>query len=175
MNKLEKVSDKMINKAVDVWCKKLLIPVFDNGDDSAIGAMSHMLSTANIQHDKAATSDIESKIEVFRISLIDRLVKARNSDDYFPCWLDVDYSPCKTLAESADKAGIPHSQFSCKSSVSVWDKHISASFGYGAETTFLYPLSNGKWLKTNLTGGSDLDKIFNHVLDGNELGFEVEN
>ena len=97
----------------------------------------------------------------------------RDSDEYFPKWLDVDYGPCKELANAADKAGIPKSQFSCKSTVSMHDNHVSTSFGYGAENINHYPLSDGSWLLTTLSG-SDMDKVKQSALDGNPLGLTIE-
>ena len=168
---MKKVSDKIIHRAVDLWCKKLHTPVFDNGDDSANGGMSMALASINIMNDKP--DDMESKVEVFRKSLTDNLITARDESDYFDSLLSVDYGPCKSLAEAADIAGIPGSQFSCKSTVYMSEDFVGVSFGYGAEDINHYPLPDGGWLKTTLRG-SDINLVIDSISNGNPLDMDVE-
>lgn len=174
----EKVSDLIICKAVDIWCKKLFVPVFDNGDNSNHGFMTHMLATMNIQNDKAGVDDMSALVEKFRIILTAELFRLRDNPldkEYFPPWLDVDYNPCYVLGDAADKAGIPQSQFSCKSSVSMRTNSLSAKFGYGAPNTNYYPLPDGRWLLTSITADdTEMQKIVNSVMGGNPMGLVVE-
>jgi len=174
----EKVSDLVISKAVDIWCKKLFNPVFDNGDNSAHGGMTHMLATMNIQNDKAGIDDMAARVEKFRQVITAELVRLRDQPqdgEYFPSWLDADYGPCKVLGDAADKAGIPQSQFSCKSSVSMRANSLSVAFGYGAPNTNYYPLPDGRWLLTSITADdAEMGKIINSVFGGNPLGLAVE-
>ena len=80
----DKISDTSINRAVDLWCKKLKIPAFDNGDDSDSGGMAFALATLSIQKDKNSIHNMDERIEVFRKVLTDSLIKIRDSDEYFP-------------------------------------------------------------------------------------------
>ena len=47
-----KVNDLIIERAVDLWCRKLHSPVFDNGDDSAHGFMTSAFASMVIENDK---------------------------------------------------------------------------------------------------------------------------
>lgn len=170
---MKKVTDQIIQRAAELWGRKLHNPAFDNGDNSAAGGMTHMLATMNIQSAKGDVGDIVKSVEMFKKELVKSLIAARESGEYFPTWLDTDYHPCKELAEAAGKAGIPGSLFSCKSSVSMYEDSVGTSFGYGAGTVYHYPLPGGKWLITSLRG-EDISKIIDLVVSGNDLGLEVE-
>ena len=165
--------DRIIERAVELWCRKLHNPVFDNGDDTPQGFLSEGLAAMVIENDKEKMPDREAQIERFRKALVLNLKAIRDRDDYFPLWLDVDYGPCKELAEAAETAGIPHSQFSCKSSVSMLDDCVSTSFGYGAERVNHHPMPDGRWLITTLTR-SDISKVIDDAMDGNHLGLMIE-
>jgi len=173
-----KVPDLIISKAVDIWCKKLLTPVFDNGDNSIHGAMTHTLALMNIRNDKEKIPNIAARVETFRQVLTAELIRLRDepqSGEILSPWLDVDYGPCKVLGNAADKAGIPHSQFSCKSSVSMRAGSLAVSFGYGAPRTNYYPLPDGRWLLTSITANdAEMDKVISSVMGGNPLGLSVE-
>lgn len=172
---MSEIPNKIISRAVEMWCRKLYTPVFDNGDSSSNGGVGQMLATMIIQSDKEEIDDMDRRVDEFREILTSDLIARRDGDGYFPHWVDVDYHPCEVLANAADKAGIPHSQFSCKSSISIYPDKISVSFGYGAENKNHYLLPDGRWLITTLTGGKDdMRKIFDHVLNGNIMGFDVE-
>ncbi len=175
---MKEFPDKIIKKAVDLWCKQLLSPFFDNGDNSFIGMMGQALATMKIEADRSKIEDMERRIEVFREALTEELFRLRDcpeQDEYFQTWLYVDYHPCPLLAMAADKDRIPHSQFSCKSNVHIRPKFIASRFGYGADYLYHYPLEDGRWLVTTITGSDDeMSKIFNHVLNGNELDFYID-
>jgi hypothetical protein len=169
----DKPNDRMIKRGVDIWCKKLFTPVFDNGDNSEAGGMAHVLATMNILNDKAKIDDMPEKVEIFREALTDILIKERDENEYFRGWLSVDYGPCTQLHDAAEIAGIPDSQFSIKSDVSIRCDCVSTSFGYAADHIYHYPLEDGKWLLTSLSG-SDIDKIIASASKGNPLDFIIE-
>ena len=169
----KEISNQIIGRAVELWCRSLFNPAFNNGDNSEAGAMGHMLATMNMQNAKAGVDDLRSRVEIFRKTLIANLIKKRDGGDYFNCWLDTDYHPCADLAEAAAIAGIPNSLFSCKSSVMMREGCVNSSFGYGIEGQNHYPLPDGKWLITTLSGG-DIDKVINQVIEGNLMGLVVE-
>ncbi len=64
MNK--EISNQIISRAVDLWCKKLFNPAFNNGDNSEAGAMGHMLATMNIQSTKNGVDNLQERVEIFR-------------------------------------------------------------------------------------------------------------
>ena len=167
------VPDKIIHRAVELWCRKLLKPVFDNGDDSFTGFMSKTLATLNIEDAKNEVANLQSSIEKFRKVLTGNLIKLRDSDEYFHPFLDVDYGPCKTLTDAANEAGIPCELFSVKSNVYISEDHVRVSFGYGGESLNHYPIDGDKWLITTLEG-SDLSKIIDQIVLGNEMGLTIE-
>lgn len=174
----EKVPDLIISKAVDIWCKKLFNPVYDNGDNSEHGAIGHMLATMNIQKDKSKITDLAGSVEKFRKVITAELIRLRDSpakNEHFPSWLDVDYGPCKVLGDAADKAGIPPSLFSCKSAVLMRPRSIAAHFGYCGNYVYYYPLPNGGWLLTSITAdAAEMVKIINSAMGSNPLGLLLE-
>ena len=171
---MSKIPDLMIERAAELWARKLQNPTFDNGDQSNTGFMTMMLATVNIQNDKEnVEGGMALKIEEFRHQLIIELKNSRDKEYFEGHSLSVDYHPCRTLTNVAEKVGIPLSQFSCKSTVYIQDDRVVTSFGYGKENMSHYPLSKGGWLLTTLNG-SDISKIIKHVEDGNSMGFEVE-
>lgn len=170
---MSKQPNFIIERAVDLWCRKLHNPVFDNGDNTEHGFMSQAMASMVIQADKGKVDNLESSIEIFRHELTAELKRLRDADEYFPRWLDVDYGPCKELQKAGDAAGIPNSLFSCKSSVSMMDDYVRVSFGYGAEGLNHYRLPNGGWLITTLYG-SDMDKVIMSVENGNPLNLTTE-
>ena len=161
---------KLIDRAVDLWCRALATPTFDNGMELTALKLS-ALHLASANNALESIPDLKERIEVFRAEMTNKLVNSEN--ERYCRWLDVDYSPCRPLAEAADVAGISHSLFSIKSSVSINDNSITSSFGYGHERVYHYPLENGQWLITSLQG-SDISKIIELVQGGNDLGLEVE-
>jgi len=170
---MENIPDVMIERAVELWCRKLHDPVFDNGDKTEQGFFTGVLANTNIQADKNKIDDMGVRVEKFRKALVRTLKTERDSADYFYGHLSVDYAPCIELGLAANEAGIPESQFSCKSAVAIFEGWVVASFGYAAESTYHYPLPDGKWLVTSLVG-SDINKVIKQVMDGNLMGLEVD-
>jgi hypothetical protein len=175
---MEKISDRIINKAVDLWCKKLVAPSFDNGDKSERGFMAAGLTGMVVEKETEGIHDMADRIEKFRAAVTDELIRLRDNpgkDECFSFGLDTDYHPCRILAEAAEKAGIPESLFSWKSSVSMREDYVSTSFGYVAPYIRYYPLSDGRWLVIDLTGYNDMQKVIDSVVNGdNPLGLTIQ-
>lgn len=173
---MKEIPSEIIQRAAELWGRKLYTPVFDNGDNSEVGFLGHALATMNMQYDKDTVDDLGVSVGVFKKSLVEELIRIRDTDDeYLDCYLGVDYHPCKYLADAATKASIPHSLFSCKSHIYLAEDHVTASFGYGAESMNHYPLPGGGWLITTLRGSEDdMLKIIDHVIAGNTMRFDVE-
>ncbi len=183
----EKVSDVIIERAVELWCRALRKPRFDNGDNSDAGFFGAGLAYMNADT-AAGETELDKSIERFREALVTNMKFARDHEGeptgeqgqygpetyYFDHCLSTDYSPDKGLREAADEAGIPHKLFSWKSSVNVYDPAaVCASFGYGAPAVYHYPLSGGRWLITKLRG-EDMPLILKAVEEGRLPELHVE-
>ena len=169
----KKISQNIIDRAIELWCRELYNPVHDNGDKGPSSVLSFALSNMNAQHSLDATDDLQGKVELFRIEMTKYFSEPSEHDTWLDTWLSTDYSPCKSMATAADKAGIPHNLFSIKSSVNLNEDSVSASFGYGDTNLYHYPLPSGGWLITSLYG-DDIDKVIDSIAKGNPLGFTVE-
>ena len=172
----EEIPDLMIDRAVEVWCRALGAPKFDNGDDSENGVMG--MGLAAMLANTTRKADHLEAIERFRSILSRNLKEVRDKegqripgDEDRTYWLNThlstDYHPCGELSDAADEAGIDASQFSIKSSVFFARDYVSTSFGYAAPSTYHYPLEGGGWLITQCRlEGDDKEKIIAAALDG---------
>lgn len=168
------IPDYIIEKAVDIWCKSLHRPKFDNGDKSENGFFGMALAGVNCRNDQNKIN-IEEAVEKFRINLTNNLKKQRDEDKYFSPWLGTDYGPSKDLADAAVGTGITSSMFSIKSNVYMDENHVSASFGYGAQDTNYYRIGD-KWiLMKSRLDESEREQILKSIVAGVLTGFEIEN
>lgn len=183
-----KTPDVIIERAVEIWCRMLANPRFDNGDQSDNGGMAMALHVINASHDLDKVNDFGQRLGAFRRVLTERLKWLRDHEgeqtgkrlSYGPeivrCeyTLSTDYHPEKLLAEAATEAGIPHSAFSWKTDVSFYSPtHVSVKAGYAAQDVNHYPLPSGGWLITRLRG-EDMSAIIGAVEDGRLPELTVE-
>lgn len=168
------IPETIIDRAIELWCRELFAPRFDNGDNSPAGVFGMSLSQINSANDKSKVEDFAGKVNLFKSSLKEELVALRDDDEkHMPCFLSTDYGPDRLLSDVAEKCGIPPSQFSIKSNVCMGQECVYASFGYGAEPVYHYPLPKGGWLITKLSG-EDINIIIDSIEQGNPLNFQVE-
>lgn len=186
------IPDHILERAVELWARKLMRPSFDNGDTSQAGAMVQMLNATNVAHDIDKMTEIGQRVAVFKSQLFQDLQYDRDHEGeetgeirhaghpgeyrvtrYMECCLNVDYGPCKALADAAGSAGIAHSLFSWKSQVWLNPTYVSTSFGYGAPTEYHHPLGDGRWLIAKLNG-EDIPIILDAVRAGLLPEFTVE-
>lgn len=187
MTEKNPVPNIIIERAVELWCRALRKPKFDNGDNSDAGFFTTGLAYMNADT-AAGETELDKAIERFREALVTDMKFARDHDGeptgkqgqygpetyYFDRCLSTDYSPDKSLRGAADQAGIPHKLFSWKSSVNVYDPAaVCASFGYAAPAIYHYPLSGGRWLITKLRG-EDMPLIIKAVEEGRLPELHVE-
>jgi hypothetical protein len=168
----DKVPKIMIERAVELWCRELKKPKFDNGDDSPDGLIASALFSIVRKKHTSNINNMDERIELFRTILTSKLFELRSKNEYFQR-LSVDYGPETLLRDASEKAGIPVSQFSMKSSIYIEHKRICSRFGYSGDTLNHYPLSNERWLVTTLMG-TDIDKVIDSVDNGNPLGLSIE-
>ncbi len=150
------LQDLLIEKAVDLWCDALKKPEFNNGDLSSTGILGQGLAMWSINKDKEKMGPINEKLIIFREELIKLMQQIKNKHKDHTIYLSVDYHPCELLSLAAEKAGIPESQFSCKSTVMVRQDSVHTRFGYGATGVFYYLLNDDTWHMT--TTLNDVDK-----------------
>lgn len=90
-------------------------------------------------------------------------------------YLDCDYGPCELLAKVADNVGLPKELFSIKSQVYLMGNRVSVRWGYSAPTRHYYPLDNGHWLITSLSGDDDdMKQLFDYVVNDEPMTFEID-
>ncbi|MBD8689345.1 MULTISPECIES: hypothetical protein [unclassified Rhizobium] len=174
------VPDILIERAVELWCRALRNPRFENGDNSEGGFFTAGFAAMNSDAAAAKVTEFDDAVERFRGILVAKLKYARDHDGeptgeqgqygpktyYFDGCLRTDYHPEKDLSEAATEAGIPHKLFSWKSSVNLYDPgSVCASFGYGAPAVYHYPLSGNRWLICKLRG-EDMALIIKAVEEG---------
>lgn len=192
MRDREYPSDLIIRRGAFIWARALHAPNFDNGDNSLVGAFGQGLANTNAAFAATKAGDIPARIAAFERELVAHLIHVRENDgepmndadaDWYRAtmrndkeaptywWsasLSTDYNPDAALTYAADKAGLPRNMFSWKSRVWLHNGFASSSFGYGAGDMYHYPLSDGRWLITDLRAGSgdDIEKLKAAVIEG---------
>ena len=168
-----KVEDCYIEKGVDIWCKALLRPKFDNGDQSQNGSIGMALASINCQNDTDKINLIDA-VEMFRKKLTEILKSERDKNKYKFSWLSVDYSPCVALTNAAEGTGITSSMFSIKSDVCICDDYVTSRFGYDDSTSYHYKMSD-EWIVTkSCIHITERQEILNAILAGKIKGFVIE-
>lgn len=178
-------SDRIFERAAELWARMLLKPKFDNGDSSANGFMSAglvALGNNNIR----SNPGFETTVGHFREVLAERLKFLRDHDGEptgkmselyrMENSLDVDYDPDATLRWAAMTAGferVDKTLFPWKTRMQFYGNYVAVSYGYRAPEIYHYPLSDGRWLICRLRG-EDMPKIIEAIETGKSIGFEIE-
>ncbi len=167
-----------VKKIVDLWGDALLTPKFDNGDTSLLGGLVAVNGLSDIKNALENEGDLKSKIEIFKCTLT-KIINERLARDLSGLppniKLSTDYEPCYLLKIAANKAGINHSLFSIKSSVSIRNGLVTSSFGYDSTVNHYYPMPDGRWLATSLNGSDeDILNLIYHAMNGNEMNLLIE-
>lgn len=162
------ITDQLIERAVELWCRALKRPSHDNGDKTKNGFMAQALSDMLLDKQMEGITDYDARIEKFRAALIERLkAQRRERGDNWSFHLGTDYNPDPMLADAAMEAGIPSQAFSYKSTVYCYGGCVSAAFGYGVIPVNHYPMGDGDWLITTLRDDStDIGKVIDAVKRG---------
>jgi hypothetical protein len=160
MRREEPAPENIRRRAITLWQDILRGPKYDNGDKSAMGGLGMALAFQLA----SKHTPTEEQIAAFGEALFTAL---STPDEYgvYPYGLHVDYHPDRVLGDAADAAGINPSRFSIKTGMWINHGFVSISEGYGAESVNHYPLEDGRWLVTTLSG-SDIDKVKEYVLGG---------
>lgn len=162
----EPIDGRILERAAELWVRMLRKPKFDNGDNSSQGGMAVALASM-LPHDAD-----EEKLQKFKTILIQKLGEKDKYGSF--AWmhgLHVDYGPDKILADSAKDAELKV-QFPWKTNMYIYRDHVGVSAGYGAKHVNHYPMSDGRWLMTDLNG-TEISKVIEY-LNGGQPMFDVE-
>jgi len=121
-----------ISKIAATWWADVVIhPKFDNGDNSDTGLLGNMLQTMGV---KDVTNETRTKfIEHLSLAIESKLIESS-----FTMCIGVDYHPDRILRESAEYAELSKSNFPIKTNMWISAYHVAVSYGYRAETEYLY-------------------------------------
>jgi len=118
---MKELSEKQIEVAVNWWAEKIVVPKFDNGDNSPTGGVTVALALM------ASTRVSEDKIGPFKEALIEGL----KTNPFAMQGIHVDYGPCEILHDAMVKADIPTNNAPWKTNMSFHDGGVRVSYGYG--------------------------------------------
>lgn len=105
---------------------------FDNGDESQMGTTVSALAVLLQSRAPAAGDGAVMEFERLLRETIQKDLTERGC-----CWLDVDYNPCRPLAEALTAAGI-QKMLPWKTSMRVWPTGVEVREGYGAEPRVIW-------------------------------------
>jgi len=143
-------NEKICKRMSQVWRKMLEAPKYDNGDETDNGGIAAMLGSMQAKNNTPEVL-VKFEEELFNLLMTKSLKYTADDEGRYPDYLDVDYHPCQTLTDAADKAGLKM-EFPWKTTSRISADYISVSAGYGARSTYHYPLEDGSWLLTTLCG-----------------------
>lgn len=161
-------SERIVDRAVSIWRRLLENPRYDNGDTSFPGGMC--MAMAKMIPNNANADRLDSFCGHLRKWLLSPDDEQRGT-----FWskqsLAVDYGPGRGLIEAAAASGLKM-EFPWKTSMWINDDHLHVRAGYSAETFYHYPLADGRWLVTTLSG-SEISKVIEYI-GGGKPEFHIE-
>lgn len=117
-----------VKVAVDWWANAIVSPKFDNGE-----ALPSILSFLMGSVKEYSQEDIK----VFKETLAKGIIKEMKK--WNRCSLDVDYHPCRVLAEAGSLIGVNDmTGYPCKTNMRITEQEVSVSAGYGASWETLW-------------------------------------
>jgi len=160
----EKIPEIIFERAVYLWKQLLSDPKYDNGDSSLRGAVAS--SMAKSLPSNASAEKIDEFGEALKSILMDE-----QTPEHERRFLDVDYHPCTALANAAKAVGLKL-EFPWKTTIRCQVDYLICSAGYGGEWLYHYPISDGRWLVTTLSG-SEITKVVEYV-NGGRPDFRID-
>jgi hypothetical protein len=170
MRQLEKMCPRIARRVADLWMRMLADPQYDYLGSNATAKEVLQQAVSNSMLDLIAKNNSPEILEKFGKALFSRLMDESVSM-YERCGLHVNYGPDSLLTDAANAAGLKM-EFPYKTNMWINAESISLSYGYGAESVYHYPLENGRWLVTKLSG-SDISKVI-QIVNGETPEFFVE-
>lgn len=162
-------NEQIVDHAVELWVDLLRKPVYDNGDRSFTGVMTTALLDQMPKNNDEETLARFGQ-ELRKILLAPLEWESSRHDGTIQKYttlfndLDVDYHPNIPLAEAAKRSGLKM-EFPIKTQMWLREEYLTFAVGYGAPTEYHYPLADGTWLVTKLSG-DDISKVIALVESG---------
>ncbi len=164
----------LVDRAVELWKRALAAPVYNNlapGEDHMPSMLTNMMLTV------APKDNTPEKLKAFGEALKARIESPTTSHDgtftYYEDYMGVDYHPSRLLKDAAEDVGL-NMPFPIKTGLNIDDDCVSFHMGYASSTMYHYPLADGRWLVTDLTGRADMLKIIACINAGHDLGLTIE-
>lgn len=118
-----------VKVAIDWWANAIISPKFDNGE-ALPGVLSLLLTGAGKEYS-------QEEIKIFKNALAKGIVEEMNKLNH--CSLDVDYHPCRVLADAGNLIGVNSmTGYPCKTNMRITEQEVSVSAGYGASWEILW-------------------------------------
>jgi len=168
---MKEIPEIIIDRAVELWKRVLEDPEYQVVEKDASAEDQIYQAKCSGLANMVPNNATPELLEAFGKELKQRLLKGDEAG-YKTTSLDVDYHPDKTLADSAQAAGLKL-EFPYKTHMHLYFDCVSFTCGYRSEQICHYPMKDGKWLTTTLRG-SDIAKVIEYV-EGGKPVFEVEN
>lgn len=156
-------NETIVDHAVELWVSLLRKPVYDNGDRSFTGIMTTaLIEQMPKNNDEETLARFGQELRKILLEPLEWESSPRQdgaTQKYSTLFndLDVDYHPNIPLAEAAKRAGLKM-EFPIKTQMRLRENYLTFAVGYGAPTEYHYPLADGTWLVTRLSG-DDMPKI----------------
>jgi hypothetical protein len=166
--------ERVIDRVVSLWIGALRDPKYDNGDTTGGSAISAAVVSCRSKNNDDAT------LARFGAELKKRLMNqfttppSREGGEPYTRWitsLGVDYGPDAVLSEAAKAAGLKM-EFPWKTRMSFSTDNVNFREGYGALDVFHYPMPEGGWLTTTLSGSKeDVAALVRYAADAQQGDF----
>jgi len=158
-------TEQTARRAVELWKRLLKNPKYDNGAEDQANKMAQLLAMG------LNKNNTDEKLKAFGDELFKKIMN-KDEPNYSRTSLCVDYGPDKTLDDCA-KAAELKMEFPWKTNMYIYKDSVSVRAGYGAESENHYPLGDGRWLVTTLSG-SDIDQVIEYVKGEKPLVLNIE-
>lgn len=162
---------RVIRRAAVIWRRLLETPEYRATNENSGPEDIRNMGMAAFLARSIPTNSTPGLLDQFSDEL-QRRIEAHIESEGFAPYMHVDYGPDEILAESAKAVGL-EIQFPWKTNVRLRRDAVSVSAGYVAEYIYHYPLNDGRWLVSSLSG-SDVAKLIELIESGFDLGLTIE-
>jgi len=149
-----KPNGRIVDRAVELWMGFLSDPQYENGDRGQASVMAGQMAQMTPKNN--TPDKLRRFADELRVLLMNP--GAENGlSEYDAMILHSDYGPSVALEMAALRSGLKM-LFPWKTSLCIYEDHLSVRAGYGADHVFHYPLKDGRWLVARLEG-EDVAKV----------------
>lgn len=156
----------IVDRAVAIWRKLVENPKHDNMGDTGTPqerfTMAMGSSLAKLIPNTASQPGVLDKFcEALRAALLKEEKVSYGSGSRYEQSMHVDYGPDQTLANAAEAAGLKL-EWPWKTNMWLAEDSLSLRYGYAAPQVFHYPIDDGRWVVTRLSG-EDIKLVLPHA------------